>query len=87
MEENLQRSGISREYNEFRDTSIESFGCFVRPLFQLAVVRCLLDDIEDFLGKGFISEGESFRINASHFRIVVEEAALPSRRCDSGKVR
>jgi len=69
MEENLQRSGVSCEYDEFRDTSVEGFGRFIRTLFQLAVVRCLLDEIEDLLGEGLISEGESFGINTSHLEL------------------
>jgi len=57
MQENCQRSGISCEDYNLRDTSVQGLGGLVRTFLQLSVMRRLLDEIEDFLGKGGIGDG------------------------------
>lgn len=57
MQENGERSGVSGEDDDLRDTSVQSFCRLVCPLLQLSIVRRLLGDVEDFLGKGCVRNG------------------------------
>ena len=57
MEEDSQRRGIGGKDDYFGGTTVEGFGGLVGALLELLVVGGLLDDIEDLLCKGFISDG------------------------------
>lgn len=57
MQENGERRGVCSEDDNLADTSVERLGRFVGALFQLSVVRGLLDEIEDFLRQGLVRDG------------------------------
>lgn len=56
VEEDGQWSGVGSEDDDLGDSAVEGLGGLVGALLQLAVVGCLLDDIEDLLGKGRIGD-------------------------------
>jgi hypothetical protein len=49
MEKDCERGSISSKNYDLADTTVQSFGCFVRTLLQLSVMRGLLNDVQDFL--------------------------------------
>ena len=57
MEEDGQRRGVGGQDDDFRNATVESLGRFVGTLLQLAVVRGLLDEVEDFLREGLVGDG------------------------------
>lgn len=61
MQQDSERACIRRENNQLRSTAIERLGRFVGTLFQLLVVRSLLNDIKDVLGEGFVGDGPGCR--------------------------
>ena len=56
VQENGQWSGVGGEDDDLGDTAVEGLGGLVGALLQLAVVGCLLDDVEDLLGEGRIGD-------------------------------
>lgn len=52
VEKNGQGRSVGSEDDDFGDTAIQRLGALVGALLQLAVVRRLLHEIEDFLRKG-----------------------------------
>ena len=50
MEENGERSSVCGEDDDLADTTVEGLGSFVGTLLELAVVRGLLNDVENLLG-------------------------------------
>lgn len=58
MEENLEGLGVGGHDDELGDTTVEGLGGLVGSLLELAVVRRLLNKIEDLLGEGGIGQGE-----------------------------
>lgn len=57
MQQNRKRRRIRSQNNDLADTAVESLGRFVGALFQLAVVRGLLHEVEDFLREGLVGDG------------------------------
>ena len=55
MEEDGEGSGVSGQDDDLGDTAVEGLGCFVGALLQLAVVRGLLDEVENVLGEGGVT--------------------------------
>ena len=53
MKEDRKRGGVRSKDDDFGDASVQGLCCLVGTLLQLAIVRCLLNDIEDFLGKSY----------------------------------
>jgi hypothetical protein len=49
--------GVGGEDDDLGDAAVESLGRLVGALLQLAVVGCLLDDVEDLLGEGGVGDG------------------------------
>ena len=70
MKKNGERCGVSSEDDNFRNASIQRFGCcgtlveysrswmrgltFVGTLLELSVVRSLLGDVENLLGQSLV---------------------------------
>lgn len=50
MKKDSQRGGIGSQDDDFRGTAVQRLGGFVGALFELAVVRGLLDEVEEGLG-------------------------------------
>lgn len=67
MQENGQRSSVGGENDNLGDTTVEGLGCLVGTLLQLAVVRGLLDQVEDVLGQGGVSDGPGGGVVLRHF--------------------
>lgn len=65
MEENGQWGGVGGEDEDLRDTTVEGLGGLVGSLLQLAVVRSLLDQIQDGLGKGSVGDGPGCEVCVS----------------------
>ena len=57
MKQDSERRSIGGQNDDFGNTSVERLCSFVGALFQLAVVRGLLDEVEDFLGEGCVGDG------------------------------
>lgn len=57
MEKNGKRRGVRCKNDDLGDASVQSLGCFVRAFFELAVMRGLLHDIEDFLRECCVGDG------------------------------
>lgn len=57
VQEDSQRRGIGGEDDNLGDTTVEGLGCLVGSLLQLAIMGCLLYDIEDLLGESRIGDG------------------------------
>lgn len=57
MHQDGQRGGVGGQDDDLGDTSIEGLGGLVGALLQLTVVRCLLHEVEDFLGQGAVGDG------------------------------
>ena len=57
MEKDGEGSGVGGEDDDLGDSSVQYLDSFVGALFELAVVRGLLDDVEDFLGEGGVGDG------------------------------
>lgn len=57
MQQNRQRAGISSEHDELRRSTIQGLCGLVRAFLDLAVVSCLLDEVEDVLGQGLVGDG------------------------------
>jgi hypothetical protein len=62
VQENLKRLGIGSHDNEFRSSSVESLGGFVGSLFELLVVRSLLDQVKNLVGQVGIGKRECFGV-------------------------
>ena len=61
MEKNGERSGISCEDDDLRDTSVESLCSLVGSLLQLSSMACLLYNVQQLLGQSRISDGPGWR--------------------------
>ena len=66
VEDNLDGLDVGSHDNELADTTVESLGSLVGTLFELLVVGSLLDEIEDLVGEGGISQRESLRVGGRH---------------------
>ena len=54
MQQDRKRRSIGSQDYDLADTTVERLGRFVGALFQLAVVRGLLDEVENFLRQGLV---------------------------------
>ena len=57
MEQDGQRGGVGGQDDNLRDTTVQRLGGLVGTLLQLAVVRSLLDQIEDLLRQSAVGDG------------------------------
>lgn len=56
MKENRKRSSVRCENDNLRNTTVQCLGCLVGTFLQLAEMRRLLDNVEDFLGKSCVGD-------------------------------
>jgi hypothetical protein len=64
VEQDGERSGVSSQNDDLRHTAVEGLGGFVGALFELAVMRGLLDKVKDFLGEGCVGNGPGWVMSA-----------------------
>ena len=64
VEQDFEGFGVGGHDYELGDTAVEGLGGFVGTLAKLLVVGGLLDEIEDAVGEGVVSEGISFRVRS-----------------------
>lgn len=55
VEQDGERGGVGGQDDNLGDTTVEGLGCLVGALLQLAVVRGLLDEVEDALREGGVT--------------------------------
>lgn len=58
VENDLDGLDVSGHDDELADTTVQGLGSLVGTLLELLVVRSLLDEIEDLVGEGGISQRE-----------------------------
>lgn len=63
VQHDLNRLDVRGHHNELADTTVERLGRLVRTLLQLLVVRSLLHQIKDLVGKRSIGEGEGLGVH------------------------
>lgn len=66
VEDDLDGLNVSGHDDELADTTVEGLGGLVGTLLELLVVRSLLDEIEDLVGEGGISQRESLGVGGRH---------------------
>lgn len=86
VEQDGQRSGVGSEDDDLGDTTVEGLGGLVGSLLQLAVVRGLLDEIENLLGEGLVGDGPCGGFGG-HFEGVVSIDGWLIVKKSSGKAR
>lgn len=57
MQQNRERRGVRSEDDNLTDAAVEGLGRFVGALLQLAVVRGLLDEVQNLLREGCVGDG------------------------------
>lgn len=67
VEQDFEGFGVGSHDDEFRDTAVEGLGGFVGTLAELLVVGGLLNEVQDAVGEGVVSEGVSFGVGSGHF--------------------
>lgn len=60
VKDDLKGLSISSHHDELGDTTVEGLGGFVGTFAELLVVTGLLDEVEDGVGEGGVSEGGGF---------------------------
>lgn len=63
VQDDLQGLGISSHDDELGDTAVQGLGGLVGTLTKLLVVTGLLDEIQDGVGEGGVSEGGSLVVS------------------------
>lgn len=57
MQQDGQRLSVGSEDDNLGDTTVEGLGGLVGTLLELAVVRSLLDEVEELLGQSSVGQG------------------------------
>lgn len=71
VEHNLNGLGVSSHDNELRDTTVEGLSGLIGTLLGLAKVGSLLDNVEDLLGGGGVSQRESTGVRGTHIFLIL----------------
>ena len=79
MQQNRKRRCIRSQDHDLADTAIQRLGRFVGALLQLAVVRGLLDEIENFLRQGLVGHRPCCRFGGHYCDDVVFSALIDRR--------
>lgn len=71
MKNNLNRLNVGRHDDKFSNSSVQSFCSFIGTLFELLVVRSLLDQIENLVRETCVSKRKGFRVGSGHIVYIV----------------
>jgi hypothetical protein len=55
-----ERNSVSSQNDNLGDATVEGLGSFVGAFFELTVVRCLLDKVENVLGERCVGDGPCY---------------------------
>lgn len=67
MQQNGQRRRVRSQNHNLADAAVQRLGGFVGAFFQLAVVRGLLDEVENLLREGLVGDGPGGAFVGCHF--------------------
>jgi hypothetical protein len=81
VEQNLNGLGVGSHDNELGNTTVEGLGGLVGSLLELLVVRGLLNQIHDRVGKSGIGKGPGFGVDFGLFIVARKDQAVWMERC------
>lgn len=82
MEHDLDGLNVSGHDDKLADTTVERLGGLVSTLLELLVVRSLLNEVEDLVGKRGVSQRESLGVGSRHGCKSSEVYKDSEKKCD-----